>query len=106
MRPKITIITIFICLTLLAFALPSFGSDRNTYFKIPIKTLLSEPSKDANKVYDIPVDVKILGISEDGNWYKVRIEFDFVFLGHYKYTGWAYAPVSDILAEKNLTVNR
>gem|GEM_PF-1303876 len=74
----------------------------NAYFKIPVKKLLAEPKKGASEVYEIPLDVKLLGMSEDRNWFKVRIEFDLVFLGHYKYTGWVYAPIGELLKEAPL----
>ncbi len=101
MRPKITIITIsIVVLMLMAFILPAFAYDSNIYFKMPVKKLLVEPKHEAREVYEIPVDVKLLGMSEDGNWYKVRIEFDLLFFGHYKYTGWVYAPLGEYLSQK------
>ena len=94
MRLNILKIIIF-GLILAFFALPSFADDGNTYFEMPFKKLLDEPRSEANLVYEIPIDVKLLGISEDKNWYKICIEFDMLFLGHYKYTGWVFAPIED-----------
>ena len=94
MRHKILKIIIF-GLIIAFFAMPSFADDGNTYFQMPFKKLLEEPHLDANLVYEIPIDVKLLGVTKNRNWYKVSIEFDLLFLGHYKYSGWVFAPIED-----------
>ena len=101
MKAKIAIVLAFIGLILLAVAFSAASPGGNTYFNIPIRKLLAEPSPEAEVVYDVPIDVKMLGISEDKNWYKVRIRFDLVFLGHYEFTGWVYAPkLKDVILGK------
>ncbi len=66
---------------------------------IPVKTLYSAPLENSNVIFNIPIDVKLVDISADGNWYKVEISF---YLGPFGYTyvGWAYIPVAKILAER------
>lgn len=66
---------------------------------LPIKHLYAAPFEESNLIYDIPVEVKLLDVSEDGNWYKVKIAYN---LGpfSYSYVGWAPIPVSEILAER------
>ncbi|MFH1387152.1 MAG: hypothetical protein ABIH50_05760 [bacterium] len=64
-----------------------------------IKELYSAPSENSNLVYKIPIDVKILEVSPDGNWHKVRIAYSFGPLS-YSYVGWAKVPVGDILAAR------
>lgn len=66
---------------------------------VPVKTLYSAPLEDSNVIYDIPIEVKLLDISEDGNWYKVKISFYIGPFG-YTYVGWANIPVANILAER------
>lgn len=71
----------------------------NTSLDVPVKTLYSAPLEDSNVIYDIPIEVKLLDISEDGNWYKVKISFYIGPFG-YTYVGWANIPVARILAER------
>lgn len=68
---------------------------------IKVKQLYSEPANNSKIVYEIPMDVKLTDVSEDGNWYKVAIKFNFG-PAEFKYTGWAYIPVANILAERTL----
>lgn len=64
-----------------------------------VKTLYSAPEDYSHTIFEIPIEVKLLDISEDGNWYKVKISF---YLGPFGYTyvGWAKIPVATILAER------
>ena len=66
---------------------------------LSIKTLYSAPYEDSNVVYNIPVEVKLLDVSEDGNWYKVKIAYNVGPFG-YTYVGWAPVPAAEILAER------
>jgi hypothetical protein len=63
-----------------------------------IKKILSSPSKGANVNFEIPVEVRILDVTDDLNWYKVKIGFD--FLGHHEYEGWTYIPLGNYIREK------
>jgi hypothetical protein len=71
----------------------------NPVLDLPVKRLYSAQSEDSNVIYDIPIEVKLLDISEDGNWYKVKISFNLGPLC-YKYVGWSHIPVAEIMAER------
>lgn len=89
-----------LCLLLVvALSLPAFSTDNNIYFEMPIKLLREQPSAESPIVYELPIDVALVGMSEDGNWYRVKIAYDLMFLGHYEYTGWAHAPVRSLSEE-------
>lgn len=93
---KLIAITILICL-FAAFS-GAFAEEEGR-LALPIKQLFSEPSDDAFIVFEIPIEVALLEISEDANWYKVKISYGigpFV----YTYVGWAPIPVGDILSER------
>lgn len=68
-------------------------------YDLPVKKLYSAPDEESNLIYNIPIEVKLLDVSPDGNWYKVKISF---FLGPigYTYVGWTQIPVGNILAER------
>ena len=61
---------------------------------------------DFNLIYNIPVEVKLLDVSADANWYKVEISYSLGPLS-YTYQGWTQIPIGAILAErrKNPTDN-
>jgi hypothetical protein len=102
MRPRdIIIIAFLISALLVSLALPLLANESNVYFKLPVKKLLAEPKEDAHMLYEFPIDVRMLGVTEDLNWFKLSVEFDLLFLGHYKYTGWVHAPLGDILRESD-----
>ncbi|MFA6431637.1 MAG: hypothetical protein WCV91_04590 [Candidatus Margulisiibacteriota bacterium] len=61
---------------------------------VSLKKLYAAPSAASKLVFDIPVDVTLLDMSEDLNWYKVKIAFNIGPL-QYKYTGWTKIPVGD-----------
>lgn len=68
-------------------------------YNYKIQDLYSEASGVSKVVYQIPIEVRLLDISQDTNWYKVMIKF---CLGPavFKYTGWAYIPIGKYLAER------
>jgi hypothetical protein len=68
-------------------------------YSLQVKKLYSVPDENSNIVFDIPIDVKLLDLSSDGNWYKVKISFNLGPLG-YTYVGWAKIPVGDIIASR------
>ena len=78
---------------------PALGYEKKIYFEMPFRTLLEEPSPESAVAYEIPVDVKLVGMTADGKWYKMKVAYDLLFLGHYEYSGWVYAPVEDYLTE-------
>ncbi|MFC1568079.1 hypothetical protein ACFL37_00085 [Candidatus Margulisiibacteriota bacterium] len=67
---------------------------------LPVKQLYSAPMADSNLILDIPIEVKLLDISPDGNWYKVKIAYN---IGPFSYTyvGWSHIPVMDVIAERD-----
>jgi len=73
-------------------------ADKDPYNQ-QIKQLYARPDGRSKIVYEIPIEVKMLDVSEDANWYKVKIQFN---LGPvcFNYSGWAYIPVGDILADR------
>jgi hypothetical protein len=94
MKNILVIVLVFAFAATLAAA-----SQRMAFFDFPIKKMHAEPRHDAHVVYEIPIEVRMLGVSEDRNWYKVRISFDLVFFGKYEYTGWCFAPIGDLINE-------
>ena len=61
---------------------------------VSLKKLYAAPSSASKLVYDIPVEVTLLDMSDDLNWYKVKIAFNIGPL-QYKYTGWTKIPVGE-----------
>jgi len=66
---------------------------------IQVKKFYSAPDEESNLVYSIPIEVKLLDVSADGNWHKVKISFSLGPLG-YTYVGWTKIPVGEILAAR------
>ena len=91
--------TLLLLLTLLLLAAPALAQAGTDPLNIQVKKIYSAPDQTASLIYDIPLDVKLLDVSEDGNWYKVRIAFN---LGPFNYTylGWSHIPVGDFVAER------
>jgi len=98
-KKVLSVLLLFILLSALFCA--AFAKEDNIYFQIPVKLLHEEPSEESPVAFEIPIDVTLLGMTPDKNWYKVRIEYDLVFLGHYVYTGWVKAPIGKYLLEKS-----
>jgi hypothetical protein len=67
---------------------------------IPVKQLYSAPLAGSNLILDIPIEVKLLDISPDGNWYKVKISYNIGPFG-YTYVGWSHIPVMDVISERD-----
>jgi hypothetical protein len=61
-----------------------------------IKKLYASPTEESKLVFAIPIDVNLLDISADRNWYKVRIHYA---LGPLNYThiGWTRIPANELL---------
>jgi hypothetical protein len=68
-------------------------------YSLPIKNLYSAPDENSNLILAFPIDVKVLDISADSNWYKVRIAYRIGPLS-YTYIGWAEVPVGEIMADR------
>jgi len=91
-------IAILLLIAVLFTAKAALANEKDP-LEVSVKTLYSAPLEDSNVIYDIPLEVKLLDISEDGNWYKVKISFYIGPFG-YTYVGWANIPVARILAER------
>ena len=74
-------------------------------YDIQVKTLYSAPDESSNLIYSIPIEVKLLDLSEDGNWGKVKISFRIGPFG-YTYVGWVNIPVTNILAEREKAASK
>lgn len=66
---------------------------------IPIKKVYAEPNEASKVIFEIPIEVRALGVSEDRNWFKVKIKIDLVFFGNYEYIGWVNIPIASLLKE-------
>jgi hypothetical protein len=94
MKKALFLIVVF---TILAgIFIPALAADPYNH---QVKSLYSKPDGNSAVVYNLPIEVKMLDVSQDANWYKVKIQFN-LGLACFKYVGWAYIPVGDILAER------
>ena len=66
---------------------------------IPVKNIYSAPSEDSNLILAIPIEVKLLDVGADGNWYKVKISYA-IGPFNYTYIGWTEIPVASVVLEK------
>jgi len=87
-------------LILFLFMASLSADDGNIHFNIPLKKVLSEPTPEADIIYEIPVDINFIGISKDRNWINVRFKFSVLYFLQYEYTGWIYVPVGNLLAKE------
>jgi hypothetical protein len=96
MKKTIAILGLF--LLFFSVVTPIYGADQGSV-NLPVKKLYTAASTNSNLVLDIPIEVKLLDISADGNWYKVKIQYAFgPFVN--TYVGWANIPVGEILASR------
>jgi hypothetical protein len=77
----------------------AFAIDEEKPLDYPIKQLYAEPTENSRLIYEIPIDVKLLDISEDANWHKVKISYN-VGPFHYEYTGWAKIPIGETIVDR------
>jgi hypothetical protein len=82
----------------LALAGAGFAAAKEPY-DLEVRTLYSAPDETSNVMYKIPIEVKLLDVSADANWHKVKIAFAFGPLS-YTYVGWVNIPVGEILASR------
>ena len=68
------LLVIGILLALFASQVPALAAQKD--LNLAVKQLYSAPAKDSSLVYEIPVEVVLLDISTDGNWYKVKISYN------------------------------
>lgn len=68
-------------------------------YNIQVKKIYSAPDDNSNLLFEVPVEVKLLDMSADNNWYKVKISFKMGPFG-YTYIGWTEIPVGQIMADR------
>lgn len=96
MHRALVLILLFLLVTGMAMA----ATPETKYpYDIQLKSLYAEPDEESKLIYTFPIEVRLLDVSEDANWYKVKIAFRLGPLG-YTYVGWTQIPVGDILAER------
>jgi len=54
--------------------------------------LYAQPDKNSGVVFEIPIEVALLSMTEDLNWFRVKIRFSVGFI-HYEHYGWVNIPV-------------
>lgn len=100
MRKTIAVLTIF---TIILMGNTLAAAQSNS-LKIPIKKLYSAPKEDSKLIFDVPMEVNIIEISEDGNWVRVEVSYSFGLLSN-SFKGWTYIPLSEIMANKESESN-
>lgn len=88
-----------ILLSMILLGSAVFAAAAKDPYNIQVKKLYSTPDEESNLIYNIPIEVKLLDISDNGDWYKVKISFNLGPLG-YTYVGWTKIPVGEILAAR------
>ncbi len=96
MKRASAILLLLLILAGLTFAAETAKKDP---YELQVKKLYATPDEESNLIYSIPIEVKLLDVSADGNWHKVKISFNLGPLG-YTYVGWAKIPVGEILASR------
>ncbi|MDD5593400.1 MAG: hypothetical protein PHG97_01495 [Candidatus Margulisbacteria bacterium] len=91
--------TIVILFVFLALAGAAFAVTVKDPYNLEVKTLYSAPDETSNVIFKVPIEVRLLDVSADANWGKVKIAFNLGPLG-YTYVGWVKIPVGEILASR------
>lgn len=95
MKKALLLLVCFVLLTGIAVA----AGGAKTPYNIQVDKLYSAPDDSSKMVYEIPLEVRLLDMSADNNWYKVKISFN-IGPFNYTYVGWAEIPVGDMMAER------
>ncbi len=77
----------------------ALAADTKDPLNIAVKKIYSAPDENSNLLFEVPVEVKLLDMSADNNWYKVKISFKMGPFG-YTYVGWTQIPVGQVMAER------
>ncbi|MFH1542335.1 MAG: hypothetical protein ABIE84_04515 [bacterium] len=95
---KLIAITMLICFIVFGQLVWANFLTEKTPLNYDIKTLRSEPNNDSSIIYKFPIEVSLLDISEDGDWYKVSINY---MIGPfiYTYVGWTHLPINTLKAK-------
>ena len=91
------VILVFLAIFVLAGV--GFTEAAKDPYLFQVKQLYSAPDENSNLIFNIPIDVRLLDVSPDANWYKVQISFSLGPIG-YDYVGWAKIPVGEALAAR------
>lgn len=89
---------IFLAL-ILALAGCAFAAVAQDPYNLEVKKVYSAPDENSQLIFNIPIEVKLLDLSADANWGKVKIAFNLGPLS-YTYVGWVKIPVGEILAAR------
>ncbi len=68
-------------------------------YNLEVKKVYSAPDENSQLIFAIPIEVRLLDISNDANWGKVKIAFNLGPLC-YTYVGWVKIPVGEIVASR------
>lgn len=96
MRNKIPVILILV-------GILAFGA-LATPLNVTIKKMHESPAANSKVVYEFPIDIILLDVSDDLNWFKVRIKFEFAFI-RYDFTGWVNIPVNKVISPEEYFPN-
>lgn len=66
-----------------------------------IEKIYEQPHLSSKEIYRIPVEIRLLDVYKDANWYKIKIKF-VLGLINFEYRGWTYIPIGKILVEKGI----
>jgi hypothetical protein len=64
-----------------------------------VDRFFDSPDGRSKVIYNIPIEVRLLDISDDANWYKVQIKFA-IGPARFNIVGWAYIPIGDYLIDR------
>ena len=76
-----------------------FAETAKDPYNIEVKKVYSAPDENSQLIFAIPIEVKLLDVSSDANWGKVKIAFNLGPLC-YTYVGWVKIPVGEIVASR------
>ncbi len=95
----------YIFLLLLLFVLVGSGLPALSWteedaipFDLLVPKMLAAPSLEAEPVFVFPIARRLLAMTPDRKWYKVKIMYDLPLIGHFEYLGWCYAPIDEKLS--------
>jgi len=90
--------TLIFLLLILALAGVACAAATDPY-NLEVKKVYSAPDENSQVIFAIPIEVRLLDVSNDANWGKVKIAFNLGPLC-YTYVGWVKIPVGEIVASR------
>ncbi len=76
-----------------------FAATAKDPYDLEVKKVYSAPDENSQLIFAIPIEVRLLDLSNDANWGKVKIAFNLGPLC-YTYVGWVKIPVGEIVASR------